>query len=111
MREFYGPERKIRLRPSYFPFTEPSAEMDVYMGLNSEKDHRITKGTGWLEVLGCGMVDPAVLANCGIDPERYTGFAFGIGIERTAMLRYNIEDIRLMFENDNRFLSQFEAAV
>ena len=111
VREFYGPERKIRLRPSYFPFTEPSAEMDVYMGLNSEKDHRITKGTGWLEVLGCGMVDPAVLSNCGIDPERYTGFAFGIGIERTAMLRYNIEDIRLMFENDNRFLSQFEAAV
>lgn len=111
VREFYGPERKIRLRPSYFPFTEPSAEMDVYMGLNSEKDYRITKGTGWLEVLGCGMVDPAVLANCGIDPERYTGFAFGIGIERTAMLRYNIEDIRLMFENDNRFLRQFEAIV
>jgi len=111
VREFYGPDRKIRLRPSYFPFTEPSAEMDVYMGLNSEKDHRITKGTGWLEVLGCGMVDPAVLANCGIDPERYTGFAFGIGIERTAMLRYNIEDIRLMFENDNRFLRQFEALI
>ncbi len=111
VREFYGPARKIRLRPSYFPFTEPSAEMDVYMGLNSEKDYRITKGTGWLEVLGCGMVDPAVLTNCGIDPERYTGFAFGIGIERTAMLRYNIEDIRLMFENDNRFLRQFEAVV
>lgn len=108
---FYGPEREIRLRPSYFPFTEPSAEMDVYMGLNSEKDYRITKGTGWLEVLGCGMVDPAVLENCGIDPEVYTGFAFGIGIERTAMLRYNIEDIRLMFENDIRFLRQFEAIV
>ena len=109
VREFYGGDRQIRLRPSYFPFTEPSAEMDVYMGLNSEKDYRITKGTGWLEVLGCGMVDPAVLENCGIDPERYTGFAFGIGIERTAMLKYNIEDIRLMFENDVRFLRQFQS--
>jgi phenylalanyl-tRNA synthetase alpha chain len=108
---FYGPDRAIRLRPSYFPFTEPSAEMDVYMGLETEKDYRITKGTGWLEVLGCGMVDPAVLTNCGIDPEVYSGFAFGIGIERTAMLRYNIEDIRLMFENDIRFLRQFEAIV
>lgn len=111
VREFYGKDRKIRLRPSYFPFTEPSAEMDVYMGLETEKDRRITKGTGWLEVLGCGMVDPAVLHNCGIDPERYTGYAFGIGIERTAMLRYNIEDIRLMFENDIRFLRQFDAVV
>lgn len=111
VREFYGPDRKIRLRPSYFPFTEPSAEMDVYMGLATEKDVRITKGTGWLEVLGCGMVDPAVLANCGIDPDRYSGFAFGIGIERTAMLRYNIDDIRLMFENDNRFLRQFQSVI
>lgn len=111
VREFYGPDRKIRLRPSYFPFTEPSAEMDVYMGLSTEKDVRITKGTGWLEVLGCGMVDPAVLANCGIDPDRYSGFAFGIGIERTAMLRYNIDDIRLMFENDNRFLRQFQSVI
>ncbi len=111
VREFYGGDRQIRLRPSYFPFTEPSAEMDVYMGLNSEKDYRITKGTGWLEVLGCGMVDPAVLENCGIDSERYTGFAFGIGIERTAMLKYNIEDIRLMFENDVRFLKQFQSIV
>lgn len=111
VREFYGDDRQIRLRPSYFPFTEPSAEMDVYMGLNSEKDYRITKGTGWLEVLGCGMVDPAVLENCGIDSERYTGFAFGIGIERTAMLKYNIEDIRLMFENDVRFLKQFQSIV
>jgi phenylalanyl-tRNA synthetase alpha chain len=111
VREFYGPDREIRLRPSYFPFTEPSAEMDVYMGLDTEKDVRITKGTGWLEVLGCGMVDPAVLKNCGIDPEVYSGFAFGIGIERTAMLRYNIEDIRLMFENDLRFLRQFKAVI
>ena len=111
VREFYGPDREIRLRPSYFPFTEPSAEMDVYMGLETEKDRRITKGTGWLEVLGCGMVDPAVLDNCGIDSERYTGFAFGIGIERTAMLKYNIEDIRLMFDNDVRFLRQFQSLV
>ena len=111
VREFYGPDREIRLRPSYFPFTEPSAEMDVYMGLDTEKDVRITKGTGWLEVLGCGMVDPSVLKNCGIDPEVYSGFAFGIGIERTAMLRYNIEDIRLMFENDLRFLRQFKAVI
>lgn len=108
--ELYGPETKIRLRPSYFPFTEPSAEMDVYWGLNDETDYRITKGTGWLEVLGCGMVDPAVLSNCGIDPDRYTGFAFGMGIERQAMLLYRISDIRLLFENDVRFLNQFKSA-
>jgi phenylalanyl-tRNA synthetase alpha chain len=108
--EMYGPESKIRLRPSYFPFTEPSAEMDVYWGLNDETDYRITKGTGWLEVLGCGMVDPAVLSNCGIDPDRYTGFAFGMGIERQAMLLYRISDIRLLFENDVRFLNQFKSA-
>lgn len=107
-RELFGTTR-IRMRPSYFPFTEPSAEVDVYWGLNSEADHRITKGTGWLEILGCGMVDPVVLHNCGIDPERYTGFAFGIGIERTAMLLYQVEDIRLFFENDLRFLKQFAA--
>ncbi len=109
-REMYGPDARIRLRPSYFPFTEPSAEVDVYWGLKDETDYRITKGTGWLEILGCGMVDPAVLNNCGIDPERYTGFAFGMGIERQAMLKYRIDDIRLFFENDKRFLSQFSAA-
>jgi len=109
-REFYGPETKIRLRPSYFPFTEPSAEMDVYWGLETEADHRITKGTGWLEVLGCGMVDPNVLRSCGIDPEVYSGFAFGMGIERTAMLKYQVKDLRLFFENDKRFLDQFKAA-
>ncbi|WP_020571050.1 phenylalanine--tRNA ligase subunit alpha [Neolewinella persica] len=106
-REMYGDKTKIRLRPSYFPFTEPSAEMDIWWGLESEHDHRITKGTGWLEILGCGMVDPQVLINCGIDPEKYTGYAFGMGIERQAMLLYNITDIRLMFENDVRFLKQF----
>lgn len=108
-REFYGPETKIRLRPSYFPFTEPSAEMDVYWGLETEADHRITKGTGWLEVLGCGMVDPNVLRSCGIDPDVYSGFAFGMGLERTAMLKYQVKDLRLFFENDKRFLHQFQA--
>ena len=109
-REMYGPDTRIRLRPSYFPFTEPSAEMDVYWGLKDEVDYRITKGTGWLEILGCGMVDPNVLENCGIDPNIYTGYAFGMGIERQAMLRYRISDIRLLFENDVRFLRQFAAA-
>ncbi len=109
-REYYGPETKIRLRPSYFPFTEPSAEMDVYWGLETEADYRITKGTGWLEVLGCGMVDPNVLRACGIDPEEYSGFAFGMGLERTAMLKYQVKDLRLFFENDKRFLDQFKAA-
>jgi phenylalanyl-tRNA synthetase alpha chain len=103
---FFG-KAKIRLRPSYFPFTEPSAEMDVYWGLNSEADYRITKGTGWLEILGCGMVDPNVLAASGIDPEKYSGFAFGMGIERITMLRYQIDDLRMFFENDVRFLKQF----
>lgn len=110
-REMYGPKTKIRLRPSYFPFTEPSAEMDIWWGLETEHDHRITKGTGWLEILGCGMVDPAVLENCGIDSEKYTGYAFGMGIERQAMLLYNITDIRLMFENDVRFLRQFASVL
>jgi phenylalanyl-tRNA synthetase alpha chain len=104
--EFFG-KAKIRLRPSYFPFTEPSAEMDVYWGLETETDYRITKGTGWLEVLGCGMVDPEVLRASGIDPEVYSGFAFGMGIERIAMLRYQIGDLRMFFENDLRFLRQF----
>ncbi len=108
-REQYGPDVKIRLRPSFFPFTEPSAEMDVYYGLADETAHRITKGTGWLEILGCGMVDPAVLVNCGIDPEKYSGFAFGMGIERQVLLKYNVPDIRMLFENDVRFLRQFSA--
>lgn len=106
-REMYGPDISIRLRPSYFPFTEPSAEMDIYWGLQNETDYRITKGTGWLEILGCGMVDPAVLSNCGIDPEVYSGFAFGMGIERQAMRQFMIPDIRYFFENDLRFLQQF----
>jgi phenylalanyl-tRNA synthetase alpha chain len=110
-REMYGPDTKIRLRPSYFPFTEPSAEMDVYWGLNNADDHRITKGTGWLEILGCGMVDPNVLINCGIDPNEYSGFAFGMGIERQAMLQYKITDIRQLFENDTRFLKQFSGVM
>ena len=100
---------KIRLRPSYFPFTEPSAEVDIYWGLETETDHRITKGTGWLEIMGCGMVDPNVLKNCDINPEEYSGFAFGMGIERIAMLLYQVSDIRLFFENDIRFLKQFKA--
>lgn len=104
--EFFG-KAKIRLRPSYFPFTEPSAEMDVYWGLQTEADYRITKGTGWLEIMGCGMVDPAVLSASGIDPQKYSGFAFGMGIERIAMLRYQIDDLRMYFENDVRFLRQF----
>ena len=110
-RVMYGPETDIRLRPSYFPFTEPSAEMDVYWGLKDENDYRITKGTGWLEILGCGMVDPNVLINCDIDPEVYSGFAFGMGIERQAMLKYKINDIRLLFENDTRFLKQFSSVI
>ena len=109
-REMFGPETEIRLRPSYFPFTEPSAEMDVWLGTDTDVNRRLTKGTGWLEVLGCGMVDPAVLTNCGIDPEVYTGFAFGMGIERQALRLYDIPDIRLFFENDVRFLRQFAAA-
>ena len=100
---------KIRLRPSYFPFTEPSAELDIYWGLDTETDYRITKGTGWLEIMGCGMVDPNVLKNCKIDPKEYSGYAFGMGIERIAMLLYQIGDIRLFFENDVRFLSYFKS--
>ena len=100
---------QIRLRPSYFPFTEPSAEVDIYWGLETETDYRITKGTGWLEIMGCGMVDPNVLQNCNIDPKEYSGYAFGMGIERIAMLIYQIGDIRLLFENDFRFLIQFKA--
>ena len=108
--EMFG-KSKIRLRPSYFPFTEPSAEVDVYWGLESEIDYRITKGTGWLEIMGCGMVDPNVLENCGIDSETYSGFAFGMGIDRIAMLLHQIGDIRLLSENDVRFLEQFKSAL
>lgn len=108
--EFFG-KAKIRMRPSYFPFTEPSAEVDVYWGLENEIDHKITKGTGWLEVMGCGMVDPNVLKANGIDPEIYTGYAFGMGIERIAMNRYQIPDIRLFTENDKRFLTQFKTGL
>lgn len=107
----YGKDVVSRLRPSYFPFTEPSAEMDVYFGLADEHAHRITKGTGWLEILGCGMVDPAVLETCGIDSTIYSGFACGMGIERQAMIKYRINDIRLLFENDIRFLRQFASVV
>ena len=106
-KEFFGEKTKIRLRPSYFPFTEPSAEVDVYWGLENETDYRITKGTGWLEVMGCGMVDPNVLEASGIDPKKYSGFAFGMGVERIAMNRFQVPDLRLFFENDVRFLNQF----
>ncbi|WP_396632967.1 phenylalanine--tRNA ligase subunit alpha [Maribacter sp. R86514] len=108
--ELFG-KSKIRLRPSYFPFTEPSAEVDVYWGLETETDYKITKGTGWLEIGGCGMVDPNVLTNCGLDPEIYSGFAFGVGIDRIAMLLHQITDIRLLSENDLRFLEQFKSAL
>ncbi len=107
-KEFYGEKTEIRLRPSYFPFTEPSAEMDVSCSICGGKGCGICKNTGWLEVLGCGMVHPNVLRNCGIDPEVYSGFAFGMGIERTAMLRYGVTDIRMFFENDMKFLSRFK---
>lgn len=106
-RELFGADTRIRLRPSYFPFTEPSAELDVWWGTETEADRRVTKGTGWLEIGGCGMVDPQVLENCGIDSEKYTGFAFGMGIERFAMIKYQIKDLRLFTENDVRFLRQF----
>jgi phenylalanyl-tRNA synthetase alpha chain len=101
---FFGERTAIRLRPSYFPFTEPSAEMDIWWGLETETDYRMTKGTGWLEILGCGMVDPAVLESCGIDPLEYNGFAFGLGVERITMQRFAIPDIRALFENDLRLL-------
>ena len=108
-KELFG-KSKIRLRPSYFPFTEPSAEVDVYWGLETETDYKMTKGTGWLEIMGCGMVDPNVLENCGIDPKEYSGFAFGMGIDRIALLLHQINDIRLLSENDVRFLEQFKSS-
>jgi phenylalanyl-tRNA synthetase alpha chain len=109
-KEMFSADTQIRLRPSYFPFTEPSAEMDISCFCGG-KGCNICKYTGWVEILGCGMVDPNVLENCGIDSKEYTGYAFGIGIERMTLLLYNIKDIRLYFENDLRFLRQFQAAI
>lgn len=106
-KQFYGEDIKYRFRPSFFPFTEPSAEMDVTCYLCNGHGCKVCKQTGWLEVLGCGMVDPNVFASVGYDPEKYTGYAFGMGIERTAMLKYGISDIRVFFDNDYRFLKQF----
>ena len=103
----FGKKTKLRLRPSYFPFTEPSAEVDIYWGLKTETDRRITKGTGWLEILGCGMVHPNVLRNVNIDPSEYQGYAFGVGIERLAMLKYGISDLRTFYDNDLRWLKHF----
>jgi phenylalanyl-tRNA synthetase alpha chain len=108
--EFFGKETEIRLRPSYFPFTEPSAEVDISCNICKGKGCNICKYTGWVEILGCGMVDPNVLENCGIDSKKYTGFAFGMGVERITMLKYQIKDLRLFFENDVRFLEQFTSA-
>ena len=110
-KEMFGDKTEIRLRPSYFPFTEPSAEVDVSCNICSGKGCNVCKYTGYLEILGCGMVDPNVLKNCGIDPEVYTGFAFGMGIERIAMLKYQVKDLRLFFENDVRFLDQFKSTI
>lgn len=109
-RQMFGPETKIRLRPSYFPFTEPSAEMDISCDICGGKGCAFCKGTGWVEILGCGMVDPNVLKSCGIDPEVYSGYAFGMGIERITNLKYKVKDLRLFSENDVRFLREFEAA-
>jgi len=109
-REMFGKDTQIRLRPSYFPFTEPSAEMDVSCKICGGKGCNVCKHTGWLEVLGCGMVHPNVLEACNIDSKKYTGFAFGMGIERAAMLKYGVNDLRLYFENDLRFLDQFKTA-
>lgn len=110
-KEIFGENAVIRMRPSYFPFTEPSAEVDVSCNLCGGKGCNVCKGTGWLEIMGCGMVDPNVLAANGIDSEKYSGFAFGMGIERIAMLKYGVKDLRLYFENDVRFLHQFDSAL
>jgi phenylalanyl-tRNA synthetase alpha chain len=111
VKEMYGKDVRVRFRPSYFPFTEPSAEMDVSCFICGGEGCNICKKTGWVEILGCGMVHPNVLQNCGIDPNKYTGFAFGMGIERPAMMKYGINDIRLFGENDVRFLKQFTSAI
>ena len=110
-KEVFGEQTVIRMRPSYFPFTEPSAEVDVSCNLCGGKGCPVCKGTGWLEIMGCGMVDPNVLKANNIDPEKYSGFAFGMGIERIAMLKYGVKDLRLYFENDVRFLHQFDTAL
>lgn len=107
-REMFGPETKIRLRPSYFPFTEPSAEMDISCHICGGKGCSFCKQTGWVEILGCGMVDPNVLEACGIDSKEYTGYAFGMGVERITNLKYRVSDLRLFSENDTRFLKEFE---
>ena len=106
--EFFGKDLSIRMRPSYFPFTEPSAEVDVECYLCRGKGCRICKYSGWLEIAGCGMVDPEVFKHCGYDPEEYTGYAFGLGLERTLMIKFGIPDIRMFYENDIRFLKQFK---
>ncbi len=111
VKEMYGKDVKVRFRPSYFPFTEPSAEMDVSCFICGGEGCSVCKKTGWVEILGCGMVHPNVLSNCNIDPNKYSGFAFGMGIERPAMLKYGINDIRLFSENDVRFLKQFTSAI
>ena len=105
--EFFGPDTKVKFRPHHFPFTEPSAEVDVSCFKCGGKGCRMCKGSGWIEILGCGMVHPKVLSDCGIDPEVYSGFAFGIGLERITLLKYEIDDMRLLYENDARFLKQF----
>lgn len=110
-KEMFGQDTKIRFRPSYFPFTEPSAEMDISCNICGGKGCNICKYSGWVEILGCGMVDPSVLDNCKIDSQKYTGYAFGMGIERITMLKYQINDLRLFFENDLRFLQQFQAGI
>ena len=107
----FGQDVKIKLRPSYFPFTEPSAEVDVTCFICGGKGCNVCKYTGWVEILGCGMVDPKVLENCNIDPKKYSGFAFGMGIERITMLKYQIKDLRLFSENDVRFLEQFKSVL
>jgi len=110
-KELFGENTKTRFRPSYFPFTEPSAEMDISCNICGGKGCNICKYSGWVEILGCGMVDPNVLESCGIDSKKYTGFAFGMGIERITMLKYQINDLRLFFENDVRFLEQFKSSI
>jgi phenylalanyl-tRNA synthetase alpha chain len=111
VKEMFGGDVKVRFRPSYFPFTEPSAEMDVSCFICDSKGCNVCKHTGWVEILGCGMVHPNVLSNCGIDPEKYNGFAFGMGVERTTMMQYGIKDIRILSENDIRFLAQFQGVI
>lgn len=111
VKEMFGEDTQIRLRPSYFPFTEPSAEMDISCTICKGKGCNICKGTGWLEILGCGMIDPNVLLSSGIDPNEYSGFAFGMGVERIAMLKYDVKDLRQYFENDLRFLNQFSSTL